>query len=177
MHRIVVMGNSGAGKSTLAARLARAYALAHLDLDTVAWEPGVAPPRRAPLATSAAALDAFTTAHPAWVIEGCYADLIALAAERSTLLVFLDPGVDACQAHCRARPWEPHKYATKDAQDANLPMLLAWVADYETRTDEFSRRRHQEVFAAFAGAKLLAADADDAVRAVGPARHVDEDRR
>jgi adenylate kinase family enzyme len=153
MHRIVVTGNSGAGKSTLAARLAREHGLAHLDLDTVAWEPGVTPPSRAALATSRAALDAFAAANPAWVIEGCYADLIELAARRSTLLVFLDPGVEACQAHCRARPWEPHKYPTEEAQDANLPMLLAWVADYETRTDEFSRRRHQEVFDAFSGAK------------------------
>src|SRR5262245_5899028 len=147
------MGNSGAGKSTLAARLAREHGLAHLDLDTVAWEPGIAPPRRAPLATSIAALDAFTAEHPRWVIEGCYADLLAPAAARSTLLVFLNPGVDACVAHCRARPWEPHKYATKAEQDANLEMLVTWVRDYETRTDEFSLRSHRALFDGFTGPK------------------------
>ena len=45
--RILVVGNSGSGKSTLAAALARDRALAHLDLDPLAWEPGLPPVRRA----------------------------------------------------------------------------------------------------------------------------------
>ena len=32
--------------------------------------------------------------------------------------------------HCRARPWEPGKYATKADQDAKLPLLLDWVRAY-----------------------------------------------
>lgn len=152
--RIVIMGNSGAGKSTLAQQLARDHVLAHLDLDTLAWLPEV-PPRRAPLADSLAKLAAFTAAHDRWVIEGCYADLIEHAAAMSTELVFLDPGVEACIAHCRGRPWEPHKYASKEAQDANLPLLLDWVRAYETRDDEFSRRAHRALFDRFAGAKRL----------------------
>ena len=61
------------------------------------------------------------------MIEGCYGDLIAAVLPRTTRLVFLNPGVDACIANCRARPWEPHKYASKEAQDANLAMLIGWV--------------------------------------------------
>ncbi|MEO8702929.1 MAG: shikimate kinase [Kofleriaceae bacterium] len=152
LMRIVIMGNSGAGKSTLATRLAAEHALAHLDLDTLAWLP-VTPPARAPLADSLAKLAAFCSNHDRWVIEGCYADLIGPAAERSTLLVFLNPGVEACLAHCRARPWEPHKYASQAAQDANLELLLDWVRAYETRSDEFSLRAHRTVFDSFAGAK------------------------
>jgi adenylate kinase family enzyme len=148
---IVVMGNSGAGKSTLAARL-HTHALAHFDLDTVAWLP-TTPPQRAPIAESAAQLAAFCGRDPRWVIEGCYADLLALAAAHATLLVFCNPGTDACVANCRARPWEPHKYASREAQDANLPMLLDWVRAYATRTDEFSLAAHRALFDGFAGPK------------------------
>src|SRR6185503_14519636 len=38
--RILVFGNSGSGKTTLARALAAAHGLAHLDLDSVVWEPG-----------------------------------------------------------------------------------------------------------------------------------------
>ena len=151
--RIVIFGNSGAGKSTYAARLAVDAALAHLDLDTLAWLPEV-PPRRAPLADSAAAIDSFMAAHDAWVIEGCYSDLLAIAAARCTRIVFLHPGTEACVANCRARPWEPHKYASKEAQDANLAMLVDWVRAYETRDDEFSLRSHRALFDSFAGDKV-----------------------
>lgn len=147
--RIVILGNSGSGKSTLARRLASEHDLAHLDLDTLAWLP-TSPPRRAPDAL--AKLTAFMAAER-WVIEGCYADLVAHAATRSTELVFLNPGVDVCIAHCRARPWEPHKYASKHAQDANLPMLIDWVRGYETRTDELSLHAHRALFDSFTGPK------------------------
>jgi adenylate kinase family enzyme len=145
------MGNSGAGKSTLATKLARAGA-AHLDLDTLAWLP-TQPPARAPIVQSAAKIDAFIAAAPEWVIEGCYADLVELAARTATLLVFLNPGIEACIENCRARPWEPHKYASKAAQDENLAMLIDWVRAYATRDDEFSLRGHRALYDRFRGDK------------------------
>jgi len=154
MSRLVLLGNSGSGKSTLAARLAAAHALAHLDLDTLAWEPGVAPPTRRALDASARDIEAFTSAHEAWVVEGCYADLAAVALPACTRLVFLIPGIDACVANARARPWEPHKYPTKHEQDANLAMLVDWIRDYATRADVFSLAAHRALFDAHAGAKI-----------------------
>jgi adenylate kinase family enzyme len=154
VNRLVLLGNSGSGKSTLAVRLAAAHGLAHLDLDTLAWEPGVVPPTRRGLDASARDVDAFTSSHDAWVIEGCYADLAAIALPRCTRLLFLDPGIDACIANARARPWEPHKYATKEAQDANLAMLLQWIRDYATRTDVFSLAAHRALFDAHGGDKI-----------------------
>ncbi len=151
--RIVIFGNSGAGKSTLAARRARESGLAHLDLDTLAWLP-VTPPRRAPFADSAAAIAAFVVAHGNWVIEGCYADLVEFAAVHCTRLVFLNPSIDACVANCRARPWEPHKYESPAAQQANLEMLVTWVHAYATRDDEFSLRAHRALFDRFTGDKI-----------------------
>jgi len=86
MPRLVILGNSGSGKSTLAGRLAGAGGLAHLDLDT--------------------------------------------------------------------RAWEPHKYASKEAKDANLDMLTDWIRKYESRTDEFSLAAHRALFDGFTGEKI-----------------------
>ena len=147
------MGNSGSGKSTLAARLARESKLAHLDLDTLAWLPGM-PPRRAPLAEAMAKIERFVADHEDWVIEGCYGDLIEGALHHATRLVFLNPGTEACIANCRGRPWEPHKYDSKAAQDANLDMLIEWVRGYETRDDDLSLSRHRALFESFRGDKI-----------------------
>jgi adenylate kinase family enzyme len=152
MTRFVLLGNSGSGKSTLAAQLARASGLAHLDLDTLAWLPTTTP-RRRPLAESARDIAAFVDASEHWVIEGCYADLLELALPRCTRLVFLNPGIDACIANARSRPWEPHKYASKEAQDANFDMLIDWIRHYETRRDEFSLAAHRALFDGFTGDK------------------------
>ncbi len=121
----------------------------------LAWEPAkTAPPERRAVDESAREIRAFMEASDGWVIEGCYADLLQVTLARCTRLLFLNPGVDACIANARARPWEPHKYATKEAQDANLPMLLEWIQAYETRTDVFSLAAHRALFDAFPGAKL-----------------------
>lgn len=148
--RVVIVGNSGSGKSTLARRLADEHDLAHLDLDTVAWDPG---PERRALATSQAELDAFREANPRWVIEGCYAELAEHVLPHCSELVFLDPGVERCLAHNAARPWEPHKYPTPEAQDANLAMLQDWVRGYYERGDVCSHTAHLALYEGFAGSK------------------------
>lgn len=144
------MGNSGSGKSTLAAQLAGQHGLAVLDLDTIAWaSPGV----RLQEAESRARLDEFMNAHERWVVEGCYAGLAGHAATRCTRLIFLDPGVETCQANNRTRPWERHKYPSKAAQDENLEMLQAWVADYYRRDDDYSHAAHLALYERFNGDK------------------------
>lgn len=149
-QRIVIFGNSGSGKTTMARALAREHGLAHLDMDSLAWaSPGV----RAEAEASARAIRAFVDANAAWVVEGCYGDLIEQILPHATEVRFLNPGVDACVAHCRARPWEPDKYPSKEAQDEKLAFLLGWVREYETRTDEYSLARHRALFDAFPGSK------------------------
>ena len=150
--RILVFGNSGSGKSTLAARVAAQHALAHLDLDAIVWEPGKIAVQRPAQAISASLAD-FISSHERWVIEGCYGELVEVAASHCTELVFLNPGLDACLENNRRRPWEPNKYASKDAQDAMLDNLQAWVADYYERQDPWSYYFHRRIFDAFQGAK------------------------
>lgn len=153
MHRVLIFGNSGSGKSTLAAEQAKQLACPHLDLDTVAWEDGCATPTRRAPTQSAELIAPFLANNERWVIEGCYADLLELVIHQCTEVVFLNPGVDACSANCKRRPWEPHKYASPEAQDANLAMLLAWVEQYPERSDEFSLQAHRRLFDQYAGKK------------------------
>ncbi|MCC6536377.1 MAG: shikimate kinase [Bryobacterales bacterium] len=157
--RVAIVGNSGSGKSTLARQMAEAHAMPSLDLDSIAWQPGVSPPTLRDAADAANDVRAFCQAHESWVVEGCYASLVEAALAYSPLLVFLEPGVDTCLAHCRARPWEPHKYASPEQQEANLSFLLEWVRGYYTRTGDLSLAGHQALFGAYPGRKVLAVSA------------------
>ncbi|QDU66066.1 hypothetical protein [Engelhardtia mirabilis] len=116
--RLAILSNSGSSKSTLARRLGAEHGLDVLDLDTVAWEPGLEPVLR-PTADAARRVLEFCAAREGWIVEGCYAGLVEATLHLGPELVFLDPGLEVCLAHCRARPWEPHKYPTKAAQDTS----------------------------------------------------------
>ncbi len=152
MRRIVIFGNSGSGKSTLAKGYVRDHALAHLDLDILAWQ-NSEPPIRRPVGDSAPEIGKFLAKHEGWVVEGCYSDLLKLALDGANEAILLNPGVETCIANCKKRPWEPHKYPSAAAQDKNLDMLLDWVRQYSTRRDEFSLVAHQKLFDGFAGKK------------------------
>jgi adenylate kinase family enzyme len=150
--RVAIVGNSGSGKSTLARQIAEIHSLPSLDLDRVAWEPGqVAAPRSAEAAGGD--VRAFCERHDGWIVEGCYADLTRRALGYSPLLLFMDPGVDACLSNCQQRPWESHKYASKEEQDARLEFLLSWVRDYYARDGDLSHAEHQVLFDSYRGPK------------------------
>lgn len=152
--KLLIFGNSGSGKSSLARALAARHGLAHLDLDTIVWEPGEIAVAR-PAEAVHADLAAFLGDNGRWAIEGCYGELIEAAAPACSRLIFLDPGLEACLANNRRRPWEPHKYATPEAQDAMLDALHDWVAGYYTRDDPWSLAAHRRVFEAHPGDKRL----------------------
>ncbi|YCM46067.1 hypothetical protein V2O64_08560 [Verrucomicrobiaceae bacterium 227] len=150
MKRLVIFGNSGSGKSTLAQSYAKAFKLKHLDLDTIAWSsPGI----RKEIEVSLTELSAFISRNNGWVIEGCYGSLLSKAVGAANEIIFLNPGIESCLANCQSRPWEPHKYESKAEQDHNLKMLLNWVAEYHSRTGEFSLTAHREIFDSFSGIK------------------------
>ena len=127
--------------------------MAHLDLDSLVWEPGKIAVQRSSESV-AASLRSFIDLHAAWIIEGCYGELVRMASAHCTLLVFLNPGKDACLANNLKRPWEPHKYASVALQNSMLGQLQEWVAGYYRRKDAWSYRVHREIFDAFAGPKV-----------------------
>ncbi len=150
--RILIMGNSGSGKSYRAKALAAQHGLAHLDLDTIVWEPGqIAVPRAADAVR--ADLLAFFASHDGWVAEGCYGDLVEMALPHCSQLVFMNPGRDVCLENNRRRPWEPHKYDSMQAQQSKLGFLLDWVGGYYERDDAMSYASHRRLFDRFNGNK------------------------
>lgn len=154
MSKFVIFGNSGSGKSTLARQLASKNNLAHLDLDSIAWKP-VTPPERLSILESGESINNFLSTNDNWVIEGCYSDLLALVIQQADEIVFLNLPINSCIENAKNRPWEPHKYKNKKAQDENLEMLLHWISQYTNRTDTFSQSAHDELFNKFSGKKTM----------------------
>ncbi|MBK5969471.1 MULTISPECIES: P-loop NTPase family protein [Thiorhodovibrio] len=148
--KVVLFGNAGSGKSTLSKKLLAREPAACLSLDAVAFEGG---PTRRPLEDSIAAVQGFIAEHDSWIIEGCYADILEPILADCEDLLFLNPGIEACVAHCRMRPWEPEKYPSPTAQNENLANLIDWVRSYETREDEYGLHRHRQLYHAFRGNK------------------------
>ena len=154
MRRIVIFGNSGSGKSTLARELGEAEKLAHLDLDTIAWMP-TSPPARKPINEAKVEIDAFLNSNSQWVVEGCYSDLLEIVIPEASEIIFLNLPVETCIANAKRRPWEPHKYESKEAQDSNLQMLISWIAQYPDRDDTFSMSSHKALYDGYEGKKTM----------------------
>ncbi len=150
--RILIFGNSGSGKSTLARRLASKHGIPILDLDGLVWSRSKYAVLR-PEADILANLMAFVRSNDSWIVEGCYGSLMERLLGTCTEMIFVNPGEAACLRNCRARPWEPAKYASKSAQDEKLPLLLAWVSAYYSRSDDMSNAAHRRLYDSFTGPK------------------------
>lgn len=128
--------------------------LPHLDLDSIAWKPG-SPPQRKPITASKQEIDSFTGSNVQWVIEGCYSDLLEIVIHEASEIIYLNLPIDTCISNAKNRLWEPHKYPSKEAQDANLIMLIDWIAQYPERTDTFSKSAHEALYASYEGEKSM----------------------
>jgi adenylate kinase family enzyme len=150
LMRTIILGSAGSGKTPLAQTLMASHAATSLSLDAVVFQDGV---ERRPLDDSLARVRRWMASHGRWVIEGCYADRIEPLLEHCDALIFLNPGIEACVAQCRARPWEPEKYSSPEEQDAHLESLIQWVRSHETRSDKYGLPRHRALFDAYTGRK------------------------
>ena len=149
--KVVLLGNAGAGKSTLARRMTAREPARRLSLDELAFREGA---ERRPLEDSIAEALRFIESNESWIVEGCYADIVEPLLAHAEQLIFLNPGVAACIEHCRARPWEPEKFDSAEAQDENLDNLVSWVRQYTERDDEYGLKRHRALFESFPGRKV-----------------------
>jgi adenylate kinase family enzyme len=96
-------------------------------------------------------LSRFVQASPSWIVEGCYGRWMEHLRPHATEIVFMNPGEAVCVSNCIARPWEAHKYASKEEQDAKLSFLLDWVRGYYSRSDDMSLLAHRQLFDSFHG--------------------------
>ena len=160
MKKIIVFGNSSSGKSTLAKRLTNKHSLAHLDLDTLAWQQTPEPERRC-LTDSHKEILIFIRANTEWVIEGCYSDLLQLVLLEANEIIYMNLSTEDCIANAKRRPWEPHKYESKRAQDANLGMLIDWISQYDKRTDACSKHAHDMLYRGYGGKKTMITNVED----------------
>ena len=151
--RYVIIGNAGSGKSTLARRLRDTHKLPVLDLDTVYFEPD-SPGVARPLQDVLADVRVFADAREGWIIEGCYGDVAERLLDLNPMLLFLDIPVDECVAHCRARPFEAHKFESLQAQAAQLEFLLDWVRAYPERAGPLGRDAHVAVHERHPGPRM-----------------------
>lgn len=152
MRKVLIFGNSGSGKSTLAKELCAAENLSHLDIDMLAWMPTTLPTRK-PVGEAKKEIYEFIHSHEEWVIEGCYTDLLETVASQCNEMIYMNIPVAVCIANAKNRPWEPRKYKSKEDQDANLEMLVEWIAQYKERDDIFSERAHKELYEKYPGKK------------------------
>jgi len=148
--KVIIFGNAGSGKSTLARKLIGKEAAALLSLDKVAFQSGT---ERRPLQDSIMDMQDFISDNESWIIEGCYSDILESAVNLCEELYFLNPGIDACIAHCRSRPWEPEKFSSPEEQHKHLDNLIDWIVSYKTRSDEYGLDRHRALFESFRGRK------------------------
>jgi adenylate kinase family enzyme len=89
LMRIVVIGTSGAGKTTLARAIAARFALSHIELDAINWQPGWRDQARHDPVTFARRVAEVIQAEE-WVIDGNYGDVRDAIWRRATHLVWLD---------------------------------------------------------------------------------------
>lgn len=151
-----ILGNSCSGKSTLSHRLKGEV----FDLDTVAWTESDTPELR-PESEVLPILESFTRSHSPWIIEGCYAHLIAPFDTGEVGLVFLDMDTLMCVQRARTRAWEPHKFDSKEEQDAALAYLLGWIDEYPSRKGPLGRPEHLTLFEKWKGPKWRITDDRD----------------
>jgi len=107
----------------MARALVNRYGIPLLEFDTIVWEPGKVAVLRArgDIVTD---VERFLNSNEEWVVEGCYGELVEVALPCCTEVIFLNPGLEACVANNRRRPWKPHKYESAEAQNAMLTNLL-----------------------------------------------------
>lgn len=143
--RVLITGNGGSGKTWLGERLSDGLSLPLVRLDDLYWAGAYGGRER----DKREVFDevAARAAEPAWVMEGVYGWLLPAALPRATEFIFLDLPVDACLDNVRRRGNQG------GGSEASFAALLAWIAEYPTRTNSNSRQTHQRLWDGFEGAK------------------------
>lgn len=133
-RRVAIIGNSGSGKSHLARLMAADLGAPAIDLDDIFWLPGGFTAKRSAQDVDRVIGEAH--AHPAWVVEGVFGELVGRFLDEADELIWLDMPWDVCREGVLAR-------------ERTTPELVEWAGKYWTRTDLRSHAGHQRMFDEF----------------------------
>lgn len=149
--RTVIIGNSGSGKTWLAKRIAaRQDRIIHLD--DIFWQPGAFEEKRDPQEIRQLILK--SKAHPSWIVEGVYSNLVKDYLEVATHLIWIDPPIALCLARLETRGSTNNKHLGRIQSEENRRQLIQWAAQYHDRNDSMSYSAHHTLFASFHGHKV-----------------------
>jgi ligand-binding SRPBCC domain-containing protein/adenylate kinase family enzyme len=151
-RRLVIVGNAGAGKSHLARALADGLAVPVVALDAIFWRPGGFNVRRPPAERDR--LIAESRSEAVWIAEGEFGDLAERFLEWADALIWLDLPWETCRAGLLARGSESSRQNDPIQAESSFRELLAWAAEYESRTDLRSRSGHERLFREFPRRKV-----------------------
>lgn len=145
--RVLITGNGGSGKTWLGERLAQRLAVPLVRLDDLNWDGQYGGKERDKRAVFDEVVE--RAAEGAWVMEGVYGWLLPAALPRATEFIFLDLPVDECLDNVRRRGNQG------GGDETAFAALLAWVAEYPTRSNSNSRLTHQRLWDGFGGARQI----------------------
>ena len=150
-RRIAIIGNSGSGKTRLARRMAVDLDVPVVELDTIFWLP-VSPDTKRSVEDVDRMIDAVRAA-PGWIAEGVFGDLAIRLLDIADSLIWLDLPWDTCRASLLERGSVSSNPADPVHAEESFQKLLAWAAEYTTRTDLRSHAGHAQMYDQFGGQK------------------------
>jgi adenylate kinase family enzyme len=162
--RIVVTGTSGAGKTTRARAIAARFALPHIELDAINWQPGWYDIARHDPAEFIRRVNAAAEAET-WVVDGNYGLVRDLLWRRATHLVWLDYSRRVVMQRVLARtlyrvilkqelwPGTGNRERWRHLWRPSHPIRWAW-STWERRRRETGERLHRSEYAHLAVLRL-----------------------
>jgi hypothetical protein len=89
-----------------------------------------------------------------WIIEGDTADVLSVAIQKATTLIFLRPTPELRRERAKAAQWRPEIFATQECQKNYLTTFINTLDQYETNTDPIhSLSAHSRLYEHFTGRK------------------------
>ncbi|MEH3087903.1 MAG: hypothetical protein PGN26_15520 [Xylophilus ampelinus] len=156
--KLVILGNSGSGKTWLANRIANVTHTPVVHLDEFFWQPGGFNAKRS--ATEIAESILRARALQSWIVEGVFGELAEAFLPDAHAMLWLDMDWKLCHQRIRHRGNERAAEQGGEQFDAGTEKLVAWAADYFTRTDKRSHIGHHLLFDGFGGSKLRLTDTE-----------------
>ena len=160
MKKILIIGNSGSGKTWLSKRIAAAYGIPHIPLDSIFWKPGGYNSKRNDLEIEND-LKQIQESN-SWIVEGVFGHLADRFVSFADSLIYLDLPWDECKKNLMNRGSECSKQLDHVTAEKNFQSLLSWASEYEMRDSKASKKYHGFLYDSFTGDRHRIHNRDEA---------------